>query len=49
LEGGQYEDEDYLRVIYDKDFPNIKGTSEYSIKFSDGYFGLRVIEEKSSN
>ena len=49
LEQGQYEDEDYLRVIYDKDFPNIKGTSEYSIKFSDGYFGLRVIEEKSSN
>ncbi|MFT4756829.1 MAG: hypothetical protein ACI91R_001479, partial [Vicingaceae bacterium] len=49
LEEGQYEDEDYLRVIYDKDFPNIKGTSEYSIKFSDGYFGLRVIEEKSSN
>ncbi|MFT6946702.1 MAG: hypothetical protein ACJARP_001121 [Vicingaceae bacterium] len=49
LDEEQYEDEEYLRVIYDQDFPNIKGTSEYSIKFSNGYFGLRVIEEKSTH
>lgn len=49
LTDGQYEEEEYLRTIYDDDFPNIKGVQEYSIKFSDGYFGLRVIEEKSAH
>ncbi|MDA9782959.1 hypothetical protein N9B55_00955 [Vicingaceae bacterium] len=45
----QYEDDEYLRTIYGDNFPKIEGTSEYSIKFSDGYFGLRVIEDKSSH
>ncbi len=49
LEDGQYLDDEYLRTIYDDNFPKIEGTSQYSIKFTDGYFGLRVIEEKSSH
>ena len=49
LADGQYQEDEYLRTIYDYNFPNIQGTTEYSIKFSDGYFGLRVIEEKSSH
>ena len=48
LKNGQYEDEEYLRTIHDKNFQYLNGTSHYSIKFSDGYFGLRVIENKSS-
>jgi hypothetical protein len=48
LADGQYEEAQHLRTIYDYNFPNIHGTSQYSIKFSDGYFGLRVIEEKST-
>jgi len=48
LADGQYQDDEYLRTIYDDNFTNIRGTSKYSIKFSDGYFGLRVILEKSS-
>lgn len=49
LADGKYAEEEYLRTIYDHNFPNIKGVESYSIKFSDGYFGLRLIEEKSAH
>lgn len=46
LENDQYIEEEYIRTIYDDNFPNISGHNYYAIQLADGHFGLRVIQKK---
>ncbi|MBL4709516.1 MAG: hypothetical protein JKY48_13860 [Flavobacteriales bacterium] len=46
LKDKAYEEDEYLRSIGQYDNIEIKGNSKLSIYFSDGLFGLRIIEKK---
>jgi hypothetical protein len=46
LTGNVYEDKEYLRSIGNKDEVVVEGSSNFSIVFSDGLFGIRIIEQK---
>lgn len=46
LENDAYKEKEYLRSINDKDEVEISGNEFLSIYFSDGLFGLRLIEKK---
>lgn len=46
LEGNAYEDRKFLRSINDKDNVVVKGKNYLTIYFSDGLFGIRIIESK---
>lgn len=46
LENDQYEDKEYLRTIRDKDNYQKTGNQYFSLSFSDGLLGIRVIENK---
>ena len=46
LEKNAYQEKEYLRSINDKDKVEISGNEFFSIHFSDGLFGLRIVEKK---
>lgn len=47
LENEQYEGKEYLRTIYDyEDVGRIGSANQLQIQFSDGLFGIRIIEGK---
>lgn len=46
LEKGQYKDKTYLRSVNQNNNAEVLGNSKLSIYFSDGLFGLRIIENK---
>ncbi len=46
LEEDAYADKEYLRIIRDKDNIEKRGNQFYSISFSDGFLGVRIIEKK---
>lgn len=46
LEHDQYKEEEYLRTIRDKDPYYRNGNEFFSITFSDGLFGVRIVENK---
>ncbi len=49
LEGNAYKGRKFLRSISDKDEVEIKGKKNLTIYFSDGLFGIRVVERKELN
>lgn len=50
LEGNHYSDKEYLRTISDfESAGSIGGAKQLHIQFSDGLFGIRIIEEKRLN
>lgn len=49
LEDQTYDEKEHLRTIQSIDFHKIKGQTEFSLYFSDGLFGIRLIENKVVN
>lgn len=46
LEENAYDDKEYLRSIGSKDIAETFGSENLSIYFSDGLFGIRIVEKK---